>query len=60
MELKSNHPVLDSLLASGAIWIEDESYRGKASDLTEIEFGLTGFEDSTEEYLKDHPSPKDW
>ncbi len=52
--------VLEALLRSGAVWIEDEEYLGTASDGETVFLGSEGLEDSIYRYLSDRPLPEQW
>lgn len=53
-------PVLDKLINSGHVWLEDGVYYGRAFDGVMVRIGWGEGKESTEAYLKDHPSPVDW
>lgn len=57
---KSKTPTLDTLIASGNVWIEDGEYVGKAADGTVVAFGATFAPEQTERYLSARPDPKQW
>lgn len=53
-------PILNALINSGVVHVEDGYYVGKASDGEWVTIGWTGDTDDAERYLKDHPTPDTW
>lgn len=53
-------PLLDSLLASGVVWVEGSDYIGRASDGVVVSIGIVGMERTAEDYLKIHSTPDTW
>lgn len=53
-------PILDGLIASGDVRIERTSFIGIAHDGVEVSLGIIYNPLCAENYLRDHPTPKDW
>ena len=51
---------LVEMLNQGHVWVDGQSYMGKAADGVEIELGLVGYEMQIEEYLVEHCGPANW
>lgn len=61
MPKKVETPILDSLLASGVIYVLDgDTYVGRASDGVEVAIGSTFTPTVVESYLTVHPTPESW
>jgi hypothetical protein len=52
--------LLTKLMDNGDIFLDGETYVGKASDGVEVQIGMVGEEDRIEKYLKSYPSPDTW
>ena len=55
-----NEGLLQKLIRSKKIFIDNGEYVGKAADGKEVSLGNIGDEKQVEKYLKSHPDPKDW
>lgn len=53
-------PILNSLIASGAIRVVDRDLIGTAADGVEVLIGSIGHESLAERYLSDFPTPAHW
>ena len=59
--MKENEtPILYQLIKSGAIYLGDDVYYGKASDGLEVVLGSLGREWQIEVYLEKYPTPDKW
>ena len=51
-------PILDRLILEGIVWVEVNTYVGKAADGVTVSLGCD--KDQVERYLTANPSPSDW
>jgi hypothetical protein len=53
--------MLAKLIDAGLIWLDDQTYVGRASDGVVVQFGLLGMDEQhIEHYLSDYPGPENW
>jgi len=60
MNEKAKTPVLDSLIESGAVWLDKRTYYGRASDGVKVQLGALGYETELDGYLYFHRTPDKW
>lgn len=60
MSNTGQYPTLSALLTSGAIWIDVDTYLGRAADGVEVALGTVYTRSAVETYLADHPTPDTW
>jgi hypothetical protein len=54
------YPTLSALLTSGDLWIDVDTYVGKAADGVEVTVGTVYNRAGVEAYLVEYPTPETW